>query len=356
MELVVVVLVFALAVVLIAGGLFLSRRSARTELRRDRGVPELPRAAHPADADPSGRAVRSRPPGTPRWSRYRPRWRSPRSSSGSGRRLRDRLAKDTRRVRRRLRRHHRAGEGRRRDVGRARGGADPRRRRRADHQPRSSTAVPRPRRRRRSATPTASSSCSARSWSRCSRHRPGAAPRRTVAPSVWMFVGVNGVGKTTSIAKLAQRETDEGRRGRARRRRHVPRRCRRAARDVGRPHRHRDRPRPGGRRSWVGGVRRDERRLDARRRPRPRRHRRATAHEGQPDGGAEEAPPHRRAHRGRAQRGAARGRRVHRPERAHPGPPVRGGGGRHRASCSPSSTGPPRAGSCSPSSPSSGSP
>ena len=31
-------------------------------------------------------------------------------------------------------------------------------------------------------------------------------------PSVWMFVGVNGVGKTTSIAKLAQRETDEGRR------------------------------------------------------------------------------------------------------------------------------------------------
>src|SRR4051794_28164368 len=31
-------------------------------------------------------------------------------------------------------------------------------------------------------------------------------------PSVWMFVGVNGVGKTTSIAKLAQRENDEGRR------------------------------------------------------------------------------------------------------------------------------------------------
>jgi fused signal recognition particle receptor len=35
----------------------------------------------------------------------------------------------------------------------------------------------------------------------------------TVAPgelNVWMFVGVNGVGKTTSIAKLAQREVDEG--------------------------------------------------------------------------------------------------------------------------------------------------
>jgi fused signal recognition particle receptor len=28
--------------------------------------------------------------------------------------------------------------------------------------------------------------------------------------NVWMFVGVNGVGKTTTIAKLAQREVDEG--------------------------------------------------------------------------------------------------------------------------------------------------
>jgi fused signal recognition particle receptor len=30
-------------------------------------------------------------------------------------------------------------------------------------------------------------------------------------PNVWMFVGVNGVGKTTSIAKVAQRETEVGR-------------------------------------------------------------------------------------------------------------------------------------------------
>jgi len=30
-------------------------------------------------------------------------------------------------------------------------------------------------------------------------------------PNVWMFVGVNGVGKTTTIAKVAQRETDDGR-------------------------------------------------------------------------------------------------------------------------------------------------
>jgi fused signal recognition particle receptor len=31
-------------------------------------------------------------------------------------------------------------------------------------------------------------------------------------PTVWMFVGVNGVGKTTTIAKLAQREVGEGNR------------------------------------------------------------------------------------------------------------------------------------------------
>ena len=31
-------------------------------------------------------------------------------------------------------------------------------------------------------------------------------------PNVWMFVGVNGVGKTTTIAKVAQRETEGGRR------------------------------------------------------------------------------------------------------------------------------------------------
>ncbi|MCC5950872.1 MAG: signal recognition particle-docking protein FtsY [Acidimicrobiia bacterium] len=31
------------------------------------------------------------------------------------------------------------------------------------------------------------------------------------APSVWLFVGVNGVGKTTTIGKLAKREVDDGR-------------------------------------------------------------------------------------------------------------------------------------------------
>jgi fused signal recognition particle receptor len=32
------------------------------------------------------------------------------------------------------------------------------------------------------------------------------------APSVWLFVGVNGVGKTTTIGKLGRRETDSGHR------------------------------------------------------------------------------------------------------------------------------------------------
>ncbi len=31
------------------------------------------------------------------------------------------------------------------------------------------------------------------------------------APNVWLFVGVNGVGKTTTIGKVAKRERDEGR-------------------------------------------------------------------------------------------------------------------------------------------------
>ncbi len=31
-------------------------------------------------------------------------------------------------------------------------------------------------------------------------------------PTVWLFVGVNGTGKTTTIAKVAERESNEGRR------------------------------------------------------------------------------------------------------------------------------------------------
>ena len=48
-------------------------------------------------------------------------------------------------------------------------------------------------------------------------------------PAVILVIGVNGVGKTTSIAKLADYYTRQGRR------RHLPRRCQRAAGDLGKP-------------------------------------------------------------------------------------------------------------------------
>jgi fused signal recognition particle receptor len=41
--------------------------------------------------------------------------------------------------------------------------------------------------------------------------KPRALAHTAGEPNVWMFVGVNGVGKTTTIAKVAQRETGDGR-------------------------------------------------------------------------------------------------------------------------------------------------
>jgi fused signal recognition particle receptor len=41
--------------------------------------------------------------------------------------------------------------------------------------------------------------------------RPDLAFGKGEGPTVWLFVGVNGVGKTTTIGKLAARERDEGR-------------------------------------------------------------------------------------------------------------------------------------------------
>src|SRR4051794_16845122 len=40
--------------------------------------------------------------------------------------------------------------------------------------------------------------------------KPRALTHLAGEPNVWMFVGVNGVGKTTTIAKVAQRATDDG--------------------------------------------------------------------------------------------------------------------------------------------------
>ena len=72
--------------------------------------------------------------------------------------------------------------------------------------------------------------------------------RASTNPTVILVAGVNGSGKTTSIAKLAQRLKDEGHSILLGRLRHLPRRRRRPARHLGRPRRGRPRPRqPGGR-------------------------------------------------------------------------------------------------------------
>jgi fused signal recognition particle receptor len=208
MELVVILLIVALGVVLIAGGLFLSRRSART----DRGVPEAPPrptptqpeappAAPPTAPTPTVAAPEA-PPGEPEVvapvARVKPR-------------LRDRLGKT---------RAAFAGA-----LSGITGGG------KVDDETwdeleealiLADVGVP-----------TTTKVIEA-VRDRVRAEKTGD-PERVIAllreelvellgdadrdlrlgettPSVWMFVGVNGVGKTTSIAKLAQRETDDGRR------------------------------------------------------------------------------------------------------------------------------------------------
>ena len=58
-------------------------------------------------------------------------------------------------------------------------------------------------------------------------------------PGVVMVVGVNGAGKTTTVGKLARVLVADGATVRARRRRHLPRRRRRSAADLGRAGRRR---------------------------------------------------------------------------------------------------------------------
>ena len=62
---------------------------------------------------------------------------------------------------------------------------------------------------------------------------PATAGRSARAPSVILVVGVNGTGKTTTIGKLAAKLDEHGRSVLRRRRRHLPRRRRGAARDLG---------------------------------------------------------------------------------------------------------------------------
>jgi len=86
--------------------------------------------------------------------------------------------------------------------------------------------------------------------------------------TVWLFVGVNGVGKTTTIGKLAKREVDAGRSVVL-----AAGDTFRAAGDL--------RRRPAGRRPRRG--------------PGAGRHRRAHPHQVEPDGGAAQGPAGRRS-------------------------------------------------------------
>ena len=143
---------------------------------------------------------------------------------------------------------------------------------------------------------------------------------RTGATNVWLFVGVNGVGKTTTIGKVARRQVAEGRsvmlaagdtfRAAAAEQLEL------WAERAGAPRRARHRGRRPERRSSSTPSSA----------PRPAKHDLVladtagqTAHEGQPHGRAEEDPPGGRPPSGARERGAARPRRHDRSERPHPG-------------------------------------
>ena len=79
----------------------------------------------------------------------------------------------------------------------------------------------------------------------------------TARPQVMLIVGVNGTGKTTTVGKLANLLKSAGRDAADLRGRHVSRRRRRAARDLGEPRRRRHRARARGRRSGGRRLRRD---------------------------------------------------------------------------------------------------
>ena len=109
------------------------------------------------------------------------------------------------------------------------------------------------------------------------------------------MVGVNGVGKTTTIGKLARREVNDGKKVmlaagdtfRAAAGDQLQMWAERTGADIIR----------GAEGADPGSVVFDAIEAGAARgaQPRPRRHRRPAAQQGQPDGGTEEGAPHRRA-------------------------------------------------------------
>ena len=161
------------------------------------------------------------------------------------------------------------------------------------------------------------------------RRRSGAALRRR-----------RGAERVAVRRRQRRRQDDVDRQGRqpagggrpigaAGRGRHVPRRRRRAARHVGVTGRRRAGAGERGRRSERRGVRRRRAGRVAPRRSGARRHRRAPAHQDEPDGGAAQGAPGRREGRRHGDRGAAGDRRHHRPERPRP---RRGSSARRRSS------------------------
>ena len=178
------------------------------------------------------------------------------------------------RLRRSRQARRRAGEaqpaGRPRDHRGARGGADLGGRRRGRH---------RPDRRRRS-RPGGARGESLRTLVKEEIRGILRAADRPVAaagkPHVVLIVGVNGTGKTTTVGKLARLLKDSGTGADDLRRRHVPRRRGRAARDLGDAGRGRFHPGQGRRRPGRRRVRCAGRRQGARPRRRPGRHRRPT--------------------------------------------------------------------------------
>ena len=187
--------------------------------------------------------------------------------------------------------------GRRRDARGARGAADLGRHRRGRDRPHH--------RGREEARRGAARACAISSRQEIRRDlRGGRSPLAvaTAPPQVTLIVGVNGTGKTTTVGKLANLLKKRRPTAAHLRRRHVPRRGRRAARDLGDARRRRHGARARGRRSGGGGVRRDLVGEGQGTRSRPRRHGRPPAHARQPDERARQDPAHRVARGARARR------------------------------------------------------
>ena len=106
-----------------------------------------------------------------------------------------------------------------------------------------------------------------------------------------IIVGVNGVGKTTTIGKLASRFKVMGRQRDHLRRRYLPRRRRRSADRLGPAGGRAHRKAEGGRRPRRRGLRRRTGRPCPWRGHSADRYRRPSAQQGPPDGGAQEDQP-----------------------------------------------------------------